>query len=97
MIVDNKTVKKILGLSSLELDDSEAKVLAEQLSSILEHMKALDVVDTTGVKPMFFGYEEKYHSRDDKVEAFDPELIKKSSPYIEDGYYVVRNIIAGEE
>lgn len=97
MIVDKKTVKKILTLSSLELGDKDTEVLAEQLSSILDHMKALDNVDTTGVQPMFFGYEGKYLSRNDEVEAFTPDLIKDSSPYIKDGYYSVPNIIAGEE
>jgi len=97
LIVDKKMVEKILDLSALELADKDVDVLSVQLSNILQHMKALDEVDTKNVEPMFFGCEEEASIREDQVEKFDADLIKKENPYIEKGYYSVPNIIAGEE
>jgi len=97
LIIDKKIVKKILDLSALELTDKDAEILAVQLSSILQHMKVLEGVDTKNVNPMFFGCEEEASTREDKVEVFDADLIKKENPYIEKGNFSVPNIIVGEE
>ena len=96
-MIDRDTVKKILELSSLELDNQGSDNLALQLSKILAHMKALDAVDTTGVVPMFYGVEEPLAMREDEVDAFDHNSIKNGNPYIKSDHYSVPNIIEDEE
>lgn len=96
-MIDRDTVKKILELSSLELDNQGSDNLALQLSKILAHMKALDAVDTSGVVPMFYGVEEPLTMRDDKLDSFNQDFIKNDNPYIKSNHYSVPNIIEDEE
>jgi aspartyl-tRNA(Asn)/glutamyl-tRNA(Gln) amidotransferase subunit C len=44
-------VEKIAKLANLSLTDDEVKIFQVQLSTILDYVKILDKVDTTGVEP----------------------------------------------
>jgi aspartyl-tRNA(Asn)/glutamyl-tRNA(Gln) amidotransferase subunit C len=52
MIIDETTVKRIARLARIEVSAEEAKGLEKELSGILDWVKQLDEVDTTGVEPM---------------------------------------------
>jgi len=96
--IDKLTIKKVLGLSALKAKESEIDTLSEQLSSILEHMKALDAVDVTGIKPMFFGIDKDNCSvRADEPVVVERALIKTNALSIVDDLYCVPNIIAGDD
>lgn len=49
MAISRETVKHVARLAQIELQASEVDQLAEQLSSILEHVTRLQAVDTTSV------------------------------------------------
>jgi len=51
MGVDGAEVRYIARLARLALDDEELDVLAEELTTILEHFQSLSEVDTEGVPP----------------------------------------------
>ena len=44
-------VQQVAALSALELTDAEARVLADELGAVVQHMQALSAVDVTGVEP----------------------------------------------
>ena len=96
MVVDKALVEKIAGLANLKFNESEMKMLAVQLSSILEHMEVLDSIKVDGVTPMFHGCIEEHEPFEDKVELFDPEQITKTTPYIKDRFFCVPSILEGE-
>jgi aspartyl-tRNA(Asn)/glutamyl-tRNA(Gln) amidotransferase subunit C len=50
--VDEATVRRIARLARIKVSDAEAKALEGELSGILDWVKQLDEVDTTGVAPM---------------------------------------------
>ena len=52
MEVDEDTVRRIARLARIKVTDAEAKALEKELSGILDWVKQLDEVDTTGVAPM---------------------------------------------
>ena len=96
LVVDKALVEKIAELANLRFNESEMKILAVQLSDILEHMKVLDSVKVDGVVPMFHGCVEDYELSEDKVDVFDPEPITKTTPYINDNFFCVPSILEGE-
>jgi aspartyl-tRNA(Asn)/glutamyl-tRNA(Gln) amidotransferase subunit C len=52
MEVDEDTVRRIARLARIKVTDAEAKALEKELSGILDWVKQLDEVDTSGVEPM---------------------------------------------
>ena len=96
LVVDKALVEKIAGLAKLKFNESEMKTLAIQLSSILEHMEVLDSIKVDGVTPMFHGCVEEYELSEDKVDVFDPEPIRTTTPYIKDDFFCVPSILEGE-
>jgi aspartyl/glutamyl-tRNA(Asn/Gln) amidotransferase C subunit len=96
--IDKLTVKKVLGLSALKAKESEIETLSEQLSKILEHMKALDAVEVNNIKPMFFGIDkDNCATRTDEPVVAERELIKTNALSIVDDLYCVPNIIVGDD
>jgi aspartyl-tRNA(Asn)/glutamyl-tRNA(Gln) amidotransferase subunit C len=51
-MVSEDDVKRLALLSRLKIDEGYVPTLANQLNSILEYVKRLDSVDTTGVEAM---------------------------------------------
>ena len=93
MIVDKTLVKKIAGLAKLNIKENELELFAEQLSSILEHIKSLETVDVDGVKPMFHGCIEDAPFSLDEPETFDVAAITKTTPYMDDKFFCVPSIL----
>jgi aspartyl-tRNA(Asn)/glutamyl-tRNA(Gln) amidotransferase subunit C len=50
--IDETQVRHIAQLSRLKLSDEEARLFAGQLAQILEYIKQLEALDTSGVEPM---------------------------------------------
>ena len=51
MAISREEVDHIAYLARLGLTEEEKTVLGEQLSAILEHMKVLNELDTSGISP----------------------------------------------
>ena len=52
MKITEKEVRYVAGLANLNLTDDEIAKLQADLDGILEHMDALNEIDTAGVEPM---------------------------------------------
>jgi len=52
MQVDAAAVRRIARLARIRVTDEEAKALEQEISGILDWVKQLDEVDTSGVEPM---------------------------------------------
>lgn len=50
--IDESLVRRIAHLARLRVDDSEVRLFTAQLARILEYVKLLDSVDTSGVEPL---------------------------------------------
>jgi len=90
MSISIAEVKKIAQLARVKLTPAEEKRHAETISAVLDYMKILNEVDTTGVEPtaQVTGLEDV--TREDKARAREitDELIKQM-PAVEDNELVV--------
>lgn len=90
-------VAYVAQLARLELSKEEAVLFAEQLSSILDHVKALGRLDTTGVRPTSHPLDLLNVFRKDVVTAsLDHDVALAAAPSAEDGKFKVPSIL-GEE
>ena len=88
-------VSKIARLSALELTDKEAKVFAQQFSTILEYFKLLKEVEVSDVN-FFVDENHLKNGREDKIvkSSVSPE---KFSPYLEKGFFKVPKVIDSDD
>lgn len=94
MIVDESTVRRIARLARIKVTDEEAKSLEQELSGILEWVKQLDEVDTSGVEPMTRVVPITLKKRQDVVT--DGEIaaaVTANAPMIEDNFFVVPKVV----
>ena len=90
-------VAYVAKLARLELSNEEAELFAEQLSSILDHVKALARLDTKGVRPTSHPLELSNVFRADVViDSLDHDVALAAAPVTEDGKFKVPSIL-GEE
>ena len=94
MQVDEKTVRRIARLARIKITDAEAVSLQGELSGILDWVKQLDEVDTTGVEPLTSVMPMQLRRRADTVT--DGEMaaaVTQNAPSSEDGFYVVPKVV----
>ena len=94
MAITREEVLHVARLARLALSDADADRLREQLGDLLEYMKQLDGLDTSGVVPTSHAVEMGTPFREDTVLPFgDPEAILSNAPDREDGFFRVPRII----
>ena len=87
-------VREIAALARLALEDAEVERLAVELSRILEHLAAIQELDTTGVEPMTHAVPMTLRLRDDAAEPSLPvERALGGAPDKEDSFFRVPHII----
>ena len=87
-------IHRIAHLARLELAESEADAMREQLNGILAMVDEMGAVDTTGVAPMSHPQEVMQRMREDRVTESDQrELFQSIAPAVEDGLYLVPKVI----
>jgi len=87
-------VAYVAKLARLELSEEEAVLFSEQLSSILDHVAALSLLDTTGVPPTSHPLELVNVLRPDVVtESLDHDVALAAAPSTEDGKFKVPSIL----
>ncbi len=94
MHVDEKTVRRIARLARLKVTDAEAKNLEGELSGILNWVKMLDEVDTTGIEPMTSVEAMTLRQREDKVtDGSIGSDITLNAPMTDDNFFVVPKVV----
>jgi aspartyl-tRNA(Asn)/glutamyl-tRNA(Gln) amidotransferase subunit C len=94
MQIDEGTVRRIARLARIKITDEEVRSLETELSGILDWVKQLDEVDTTGVEPMTSVVATKLKMRPDRVtEGGIADDIVRNAPANEGPFFVVPKIV----
>jgi len=94
MAISLEEVYKIAHLCKLEFNEEEAKVMAEELSRILDYFKKLQTLDTEKVNPTFHALKIKTPFREDEVKEFPYiEDILKNAPQLYERMIVVPKVV----
>jgi aspartyl-tRNA(Asn)/glutamyl-tRNA(Gln) amidotransferase subunit C len=94
MQVDAATVRRIARLARIKVSDDEARALEKELSGILDWVKQLDEVDTSGVEPMTRVVPMTLKKRPDVVTEGDiADEIVANAPQREDHFFVVPKVV----
>lgn len=90
-------VQQVALLSALELTDAEARVLADELGAVLQHMQALSAIDVTGVEPTVHPVPLGPPGRDDRVLPSLPhDVALAAAPETDQGGFAVPKVLDGE-
>lgn len=94
MIVDEATVKRIARLARIKVSPEEAKSLEKELSGILDWVKQLDEVDTSGVEPMTRVVPISLPMRPDEVtDGGIANDIMRNAPEVADHLFAVPKVV----
>jgi aspartyl-tRNA(Asn)/glutamyl-tRNA(Gln) amidotransferase subunit C len=94
MVVDENTVRRIARLARIKVTPEEAKGLESELSGILDWVKQLDEVDTTGVEPMTRVVDVALAMRKDEVTDGEKAAdVIRNAPETTDSFYVVPKVV----
>ena len=94
MQVDTATVQRIARLARICVTHDEAKGLEKELSGILDWVKQLDEVDTTGVEPMTRVVAQDMKRRTDAVTDGEiADAVTANAPLTEDHFFVVPKVV----
>ncbi|HVY42223.1 MAG TPA: Asp-tRNA(Asn)/Glu-tRNA(Gln) amidotransferase subunit GatC [Hyphomicrobiaceae bacterium] len=94
MQVDEATVRRIARLARIKITDEEATALQKELSGILDWVKQLDEVDTSGVEPMTRVIPMSLKKRPDVVtDGGKAEDIVRNAPAADDHFFVVPKVV----
>lgn len=97
-MIDEKEVKNIANLASLELSDDQVKKFSKQLSDILDYIEKLDELDTDNIRPTSYTVPVKNILRDDLVkDSLDIEKVLKNAPERSDNQFRVPKIMDEEK
>jgi aspartyl-tRNA(Asn)/glutamyl-tRNA(Gln) amidotransferase subunit C len=87
-------VAEIAQLARLALSEAELEAIGGDLRAFLEHVQALQEVDTTGIEPMTHAVPTILRLRTDKAEpSLDVEVALGDAPAQRDGCFEVPAII----
>ena len=81
-------------MARIKVTDEEAKGLEKELSGILDWVKQLDEVDTSGVEPMTRVVAQDMRLRPDKVTDGEiADIVTANAPMSEDHFFVVPKVV----
>jgi len=90
--MDFSEINHLLELSRIELSSQEKEKIAEDLEKILDYVKQLQEVDTTGIEPMTGGTNLINVLREDEINKQKQDLskeLKESAPCLENDYFKI--------
>lgn len=91
-------VRHVAALARLGLSDDEVERLREQLSSILDHIAALEELDTAAIPPTAQVLPLTNVMRDDVVRPSLPrDAVLMNAPRQTDGFFEVQTPLGGSE
>ena len=89
-------VEHVASLARLGLTDDEKERLRDQLSSILDHISALDEIDTATIPPTAQVIALTNVMRDDVVRPSLPrDAVLVNAPRVADGFFEVHAVLGG--
>jgi aspartyl-tRNA(Asn)/glutamyl-tRNA(Gln) amidotransferase subunit C len=89
-------VKTVAELARLHLSQEELERMRDQLSSILDHIAALDDLDTAAISPTAQVTDLTNVMRDDEVRPSLPvEAVLANAPRKTDGFFEVHAVLTG--
>lgn len=92
-MISIEDVEHVAKLARLALTDEEKQLYADQLARIIENFNQLKEVDTSGVEPLAQPLPITNVMRDDEiVQPPGREVLLKSAPETENGYFRVPKI-----
>lgn len=98
MRLSEEDVKQVAALARLGLSDEEVERLRDQLSSILEHIGALDELDTAAIPPTAQVLSLTNVWREDEVRPSLPiEDVLRNAPRQTEQFFEVDTPLGGEE
>ncbi len=98
MRLSREEVEYVATLARLGLSDDEITRLQDQLSSILEHIAALDELDTAAIPPTAQTIELTNVMREDEVRPSLPrQAVLLNAPRQADGFFEVHAILGGAD
>lgn len=96
MSITKDEVKRIAGLSRLQLADSELEDYTRHLNSILQFAKQLDAIDTSNEKPTSHALDiSNVFREDDRRESIPRETALKNAPQQKNGQFRVPTVMEG--
>ena len=100
MALTSEDVSRIAHLARLELNPAEASAMLTQLNGFFRVVEQMSAVDTSGVEPLYTPLsavrEVQLRLRDDCVtEADQRDANQRSAPSVEDGLFLVPQVIGG--
>ena len=94
MTLQRSEVQQIAHLARLAIAEEDIPRQARELSSILEFVRQMEAVDTTGVAPMSHPLDAVQRLRLDQVSETDQrELFQSLAPQAEEGLYLVPKVL----
>ncbi len=94
MKIDSTLISRLEQLARLELSEAEKIKLQGDLNSILEMVKQLDELDTSGVEPLLHMSSEVNVWREDEVKGqLDREAALRNAPMSDEQYFKVPKVI----
>jgi aspartyl-tRNA(Asn)/glutamyl-tRNA(Gln) amidotransferase subunit C len=98
MRLSREEVEHVASLARLGLDDAEIVRMQEQLSSILEHIAAIDRLDTTAIPPTAQVIALDNVMRPDVVaESLARDAVLANAPRQVDGFFEVHAILGSTD
>jgi aspartyl-tRNA(Asn)/glutamyl-tRNA(Gln) amidotransferase subunit C len=95
--IDPSDVAHVARLARLALSEEEMRTMTRNLEQILDHVAALDALDTEGVEPTAHGFELVTPSRPDvAAPAMDPELAVSNAPAQQGSAFLVPKVLDEE-
>ena len=87
-------VLRVANLARLELSEAEAERMAAELAQILDHVEALQALDTEGVVPTAHAIPLATPMRDDEpAPGLDPDVALANAPRREGDAFAVPKVI----
>ena len=87
-------IRRLADLARLELPDSAAAAMQQELNGIFALVDQMSAVDVEGVEPMSHPQAAAQRLREDVVTETDQrESFQAIAPHVEDGLYLVPKVI----
>lgn len=98
MAISEEQVRHVALLARLALTDEQVHVLADQLSSILDHIETMQELDLADVPATAHAVSVTNSVRPDEVvPGLSREDALRNAPKQRDGYFVIPRIVEAEE
>ena len=94
-VISPEELLKLAQLARLKLTEEEIERLPNELSAILEYVKQLDKVDTSGLEPTYQVTGLKNITRTDELKDYQakPAELLKNAPATQDNQFKVKRVI----